>query len=354
MVALTTLINIAGVRVMSRINNIGVAAELLGACALIIVYLVHVNRGLGVLTDTQGTGQGHTLGYFGALLIGAIMPVYVMYGFDTAGSLAEETNDPQRRAPRAVIQALTTAGIMGFLLILFGTMAVSDKGYTSGSLGAGGLSFITTDVLGSTWGKVMLGDVAVAIFVCCLAIHAMSVRILFAMARDDNLPFARYLARVSGHRRVPIVPAIVSGLIALGILAININNQYAFNIIIVLGIILMYLAYAGVTIPLLKTRRSGWPRNEDGAGLFRLGRWGFPTNVVAVVYGLGMIANLMWPRSAFYGPRVYQQWGPEIFIGGICVAGILLWTLYQHRRGNVLAEHQAVPAGPVAQQPADA
>ena len=78
------------------------------------------------------------------------MPLYVMYGFDTAGSLAEETDDPRRRAPRAVLQALATAGIMGFLLIVFGTMAVSDKVYADPT--GLGLVAITTDVLGRPGG----------------------------------------------------------------------------------------------------------------------------------------------------------------------------------------------------------
>ena len=91
---------------------------------------------------------------------------------------------------------------MGFLLIGFGTMAV-DKEAT-----AGGLATITKDVLGSTWGNVWLWDVILAIFVCALAIQAMSIRILFAMARDGNLPFARAIASVSAQRRVPVVPAL--------------------------------------------------------------------------------------------------------------------------------------------------
>ena len=89
--------------------------------------------------------------------------------------------------PRAILQALATAGTMGFLLILFGTMAVSDVAVPADSR-AGGLALITKDVLGDFWGDVFLWDCALAIFVCCLAIHAMSVRILFAMGRDNNLP----------------------------------------------------------------------------------------------------------------------------------------------------------------------
>ena len=245
-------------RIISTVNNIGVIAELIGAAGLIIILAINIQHGPSVLFKTDGTGAGHDWGYFGALLLGAIMPLYVMYGFDSAGSLAEETDDPRRTAPKAICRALLTAGVLGFLLIGFGTMAV-DKPAT-----AGGLTTITKDVLGDSWGNLWLADVALAIFVCCLAIQAMSIRILFAMARDNNLPFARALASVSAKRRVPVVPALTSGLIALIILAFNIVNPSAFTIIISIGIILMYLAYLGVTIPLLKQRLERLARQPAG------------------------------------------------------------------------------------------
>ena len=295
-----------GVRIISRINNIGVLAELVGATGLIILLAIHIKHGPSVLFKTDGTGAGHDWGWFGALLLGAIMPLYVMYGFDTAGSLAEETDDPRRTAPTAVWRALLTAGVMGFLLIGIGTMAV-NKDAT-----AGGLATITKDVLGNTWGKVWLWDVIVAIFVCCLAIQAMSIRILFAMARDGNLPFARALASVSARRRVPVVPALASGAIALIILAFNIVNPSAFTIIVSLGIILMYLAYLGVTIPLLRKRLAGWPGNLADAreGLFALGRWAVTLNVIAIGYGAAMALNLEWPRIAALHRR-HLQVGPD-------------------------------------------
>ena len=154
------------------------------------------------------------------------MPLYVMYGFDSAGSLAEETSDPRRTAPEAFIRALSTAGILGFLLIGFGTMAV-DKEAT-----AGGLASITKDVLGETWGKIWLGTSILAIFVCCLAIQAMSIRILFAMARDNNLPFARAARERLGPAPRAGRPGATSGAIALIILAFNIVNPSAFTIIV--------------------------------------------------------------------------------------------------------------------------
>jgi urea carboxylase system permease len=347
MVVLTTTINAAGVKLLARINNIGVIAELVGASGLIILFLIHANRGpQTVLTRTAGTGSTHTLGYLGALLVGAIMPLYVMYGFDTAGSLAEETDDPRRKAPRAVLQALATAGTMGFLLILFGTMAVSGGLFKDGTTLS--LPAITTDVLGSTWGKIFLADVAVSIFVCCLAIHAMSVRILFAMGRDDNLPGGSRLAHVSGTRRVPVLPAVLVGAISLLVLAFNIYNQYAFEVIVALGIIFMYLAYLGVTIPLLQQRLNNrWPANlrSAGDGLFSLGRFAVLTNVLAIVYGASMAVNLAWPRDYFYGTKWYQQYGPITAIAVVVIAGLALYYGRQQHHGTVLREHRAdVPA----------
>jgi urea carboxylase system permease len=353
MVTLTTIINVAGVTVLSRINNFGVASELVGAAGLIILFLIHAQRSPSdVLTNTAGTGATHSWGYFGALLIGAIMPLYVMYGFDTAGSLAEETDDPSKRAPRAVLQALATAGVMGFLLIVFGTMAVSDQAYADPT--TLGLATITKDVLGDTWGNIFLIDCALAIFVCCLAIHAMSVRILFAMGRDNNLPGGSRLASVSGVRRVPVFPAVLVGVIAMLILGFNLYNQYAFEIIVALGIVFMYLAYLGVTIPLLRQRMAGWPGNLPDAnrGLFSLGRWGVITNAVAIFYGAAMAVNLAWPRAEFYGTKWYQQYGPIIGIVAVVVVGLVLYYGYQQHKMEILPEHRADALSPAQGQAA--
>jgi len=230
---------------------------------------------------------------------------------------------------------------MGFLLICFGIMAVSDSGVAN--LGVNGLAGITTDVLGENWGKVFLVDVAVAIFVCCLAIHAMSVRILFAMGRDNALPFGRQLASVSGSRRVPIVPALTTGVIAILILAFNWYNARAFTIIISLGIILMYIAYLMLTTQLYRRRQEGWPANLADAqdGLFNLGGWARVTNIVAILYGLSMIINLMWPREEYYGTLWYQKWGPVLFTVLIFALGLAIYYGGQRDKVGVLSEHQA-------------
>ncbi len=130
LVIITTIINMLGVKLMSRINNVGVIAELVGASVLIILLLFHLHHPPSVIAHSYGYGAGHPWGYFGALLVGGLVSAYVMYGFDTAGTLAEETNDPRRHAPPAIIRAIAAAAVIGGLVILLGIMSnknIADK-----------------------------------------------------------------------------------------------------------------------------------------------------------------------------------------------------------------------------------
>ncbi len=153
---------------------------------------------------------------------------------------------------------------------------------------------------GNTTGNVFLADCGLAIFVCCLAVQTATIRMMFSMARDNQLPFGSAVARVSGHRKVPIVPALVTGVLTLALLAINVANQSAFYVLTSVAIIMFYLAYLGVTAPMLVRRLRGtWPRPDHGP-YFSLGRWGLPVNLAAVAYGVLVTINIAWPRDAIY------------------------------------------------------
>ena len=106
LIIFTTVINALGVKLMARINSTGVFIELIAAVLLIILLGANITRGPDVLFETHGTGAGHEWGYFGAFLAASLASAYVMYGFDTASSLGEETKDPRRTAPLAIMRAV--------------------------------------------------------------------------------------------------------------------------------------------------------------------------------------------------------------------------------------------------------
>jgi urea carboxylase system permease len=340
LVVFATIINMLGVKIMARINNFGVLAELIGSTILVILLLFHTHRGPQVVVHNLGLGHGHSWGYFGAFIIGGIMSAYVMYGFDTAGTLAEETNDPRRAAPPAIWRALIAAGIIGGLLIIIAMMDV--KNIRDPNIGLLGLPYIVKQALGNTAGNVFLVDAAIAITVCTLAVETACIRLMFAMARDGRLPFGNAVARVSGARKVPIVPALVTGTLTLGLLALNIANQSAFLTLTGIAIIMFYLAYLGITGPLLVKRLRGqWPTPDHG-NYFSLGRFGTLVNFLAVAYGSLVAFNIAWPRAAVYGTTWYFKYGAYIFIGAVVVLGaIWYFSVYGRKPIEVIESHRA-------------
>ncbi len=320
LVVFTTIINVIGVKAMSKINNFGVACELIGSTLLIVFLAVHIKRGPQVVFQTQGTGDGQTFGYLSAFLVAALMSAYVFYGFDTAGQLAEETNSPRKNAPKAIIRAISAAFVVGGLVMLTAMMAVGN--IHAKEIGTSGLPYIVKSVLGDTLGDVFLLCSAVAITVCCLAVQTAAIRLIFSMSRDGRLPMSGVLAKVGERSGVPPLPALITGALTIVLLLVNIGNQRVFYILTSVAIILFYIPYLLVTAPLLLRRLTGrWPHPEHGE-YFSLGRWGVPVNLFAVGYAVLMIINLGWPRAAVYGTdHWYFQWGAVVFTGLVVLVG---------------------------------
>ncbi|RJT83495.1 amino acid permease [Arthrobacter cheniae] len=352
LITISTLINAFGVRLMTKINSIGVFIELTAAALLILALGWHVVRGPGVLFDTAGFGENHDLGFFGVFLIGAMASGYVMYGFDTASSLGEETKNPKKTAPKAILRAITASFVLGGLILLGGLLAAPDLNDPKLGSADGGLQYIVLSVLGGPFGKAFLVCIVVAISVCALAVHAAAIRMMFAMARDNNLPFSRQLSKVHPQRKTPTVAAIVIGIIAIIPLIVNVSQPAIFTILSSISIVLIYLSYLLVTVPLLRRRfKKVWPLPDTGtdngeseAG-FSLGKWGLPVNILAVLWGGAMTLNLIWPRTEIYNSvppfAWYLQWGGVMFVAAVTIGGALLYRLRIRHRTGILAEHAA-------------
>jgi len=346
LILFTTVVNAVGVRLMAWINNVGVLAELGGVILLIILLALSARRGPAILFDTQGRGAGEPGGYITSFLAAAVMASYVLYGFDTAGTLAEETANPRKRAPKAILTALAAAGLAGGLLIATGLMAMIDPSDPSVGLVSGGLPGIIKSVMGSWLGTLFLIEVVFAIIVCDLAVHAGTVRLMFAMARDNSLPFARTLAKVTGETRTPIAPAVVTGVLAAAILLINVNAPRIIETLCSVALVWANLAYLMVTFPLLLSRlKARGARAEAAAapadGRFSLGRFGLPVNIAAVCWGMFVVVNMSWPRAAIYGDDPVGRFGAILATTGLLGVGAAYYLLVGRNRRGVLPEHAA-------------
>jgi urea carboxylase system permease len=336
----TTAINIIGVRLMSVINSTGVVLEILGVIAIVITLFAHARRGPGVLLHTTGAAPTPGTPYIWAWLASGLMASYVMVGFDSAGELSEETHAPRRITPRTIIRALTVSGIGGALLLVAALMAAPSL--TNGELASAGLPYVLTAVMGPVAGRLMLVDVTIAICVCTLACQTSGARMMFSMARQRALPFHRQLGKVDPRTGTPIVTSIVVGAGAALALVVNLGQSAVFTALSSLCIAMLYLAYLGVTGPLLldrvrRARTRSAPdggtaapddaTDETGRPLFSLGRWGIPVNVIAVAYQVVAVVNLAWPRKSVYdltGHTWWLQWSAPLFIAITLAVGALV------------------------------
>ncbi|MFI5952888.1 APC family permease [Cryptosporangium sp. NPDC051539] len=328
LLVITTLVNILGIRQMAATTSVGVAIEIVGVVILIGVLFALSERGPSVVLHTTGwEGSGN---YFFAWLASSLMAAYVMVGFDSAGELAEETHSPRKTTPKTILRALTTSGLGGGLLILGALMAAPSL--TDGNLSSLGLSWVITERLGDVFGRLLLCCVAVAVFACTLAVQTSGARMTYSMAREGALPFSKALARVSPRTGTPVITSIVVGAGAAIALAVNVNSTTIFTALSSICIAMLYIAYLGVTLPLLVVRikhrnTDHFPagHDEDGKPLFSMGRFGIPVNVAAVIYQAIMIVNLMWPRPEIYdlstGGNWLLQYSAVLFVGAVVAVG---------------------------------
>jgi len=83
--------------------------------------IVHRHQPISVVTNTGGLHLG-----FGSFFLAMFMSLFVIYGMDTASTLAEETKDPRRAAPKAVLSSVGGAFIIGGIFLIAILMAIPN------------------------------------------------------------------------------------------------------------------------------------------------------------------------------------------------------------------------------------
>src|SRR5258708_6305172 len=280
-----TVLNIYGVRLVAIINNTGVLFEILGMFVFAVVLMAfHNHQGFHVVSNSAGL---HVNG--STFLVAMFMSLSVTYGFDTASTLAEETRDPRRAAPKAVLFSVIGAFIIGGVFLL-GTLMSIPNLHTAIKNAWGPAQIIEAN-FSAPFATIYLLVVTAAIFVCCLSILAATIRLCFGMSRDNQLPLSGRLSRVSPTLHTPMWACITIGILA----AVPLIQYSGAGIIAIAATGMIYLSYFLGNTAILRARLKGWPKTDAP---FKLGRWGLVVNVVGLLYGGAMLINFAWPRAA--------------------------------------------------------
>lgn len=320
--ALATLINFLGTRVLATAAIIGFAAEILGALAVGgWLLLTHRHHNLGVLFDSFGAGGDGN--YLWAFAAAGLIGVFQYYGFEACGDVAEEVPDPGRLIPRAMRRTIYIGGAAATFVCLALVLSVTDITAVISGEDPDPVTTLLDEAFGGWGSKVVLAVVLLSFLSCAMSLQAAAGRLAFSYGRDEMIVGSRWLRKFDRKRAVPpyalAVAAIVPALVVLGSKA----STDALTKVISFAAVGIYLGFQMVVLAALRARLKGW----RPSGKYRLGKWGLPVNILALLYGIIAIVNMCWPRTP--GAPWYDNW--IVPLSAVIVVGTGLLYMAVHR-----------------------
>jgi amino acid transporter len=289
------VLTIASTRLVGIVNASAVVVEVAIVGLLVIALSIAVaTTGLGSVDNL--TSRGITAGnanYFavgGGLMLGMLMGLSTLTGFEAAANLAEEAKDPYRTVPRAIVGSVVAAGVLGMLFLIALTVAIPDLTRISGR--GSPVAAILHDQLGPVVETSLLVTVCFAFFACGMVMMVTAARLVFAMSRDGRFPAHRLMRRVHPRTQTPI-PATVL-IFAGGVVLMVALPGEALLQLITASTIMPILIYAA-TVLLYLTVRSRLVRRK---GAFDLGPFELPVAIVALLWLVVALIVLVTPGAA--------------------------------------------------------
>jgi amino acid transporter len=292
LVALSTLVNLAGTKLLARVAMFGFICEIIGAI-IVGTYLLVFERHqpFSVVFDTFGIVQGGS--YWPAFLAAAVVGLFTCYGFEACGDVAEETPNPGLSIPRAMRMTIYVGMAAATFVCLALILAQPDIPAVIAGKITNPVEQLLLHVFGPLGSKLVVAVVMVSFMSCILSLQAATSRLIFAYARDKMIAGSEFFSAISPHTHVPVRALVLSGVVAGGIVCLGLFFQNAIGTIVNSAIIGIYAAFQMIVLGALAARLRGWRPN----GQFRLGGWGLPVNIAALIYGVSAIADMLWPRT---------------------------------------------------------
>lgn len=315
-------ISAAGVRRATLSNNVGATIEIVGTIGVALILAVGLiffkhKAGPGILLNTTPVGGGRV--NLTSIGLAALLPVTTLLGWEGAADLAEETKDPRKTAPKAMLRAVAISGVAGFAVFAVFAMAIPRGAAALVNQPGNPLFYLFGVQLGPVIADISKVVVFTAIFACLLANLTVATRMSYSLARDRMLPAHKLLSRVNDKTKIPVYSLLVVGVVAFGLQFLSAGiaaNIFAITAVMYYGTYLLTMVVGWLA------RRRGTLRVAP-PGHFDLGRWLTPLMITGVLWCLAVIAYMTIP-AVNHIAAIYA-------LGAIALA-ILQWVFLLRRR----------------------
>jgi amino acid transporter len=306
--ALQAALIITSTRATTRVNNTAVATEIVGIVGLTVALLIAAAvRGIGHWSNLGSAGpvpSGTYYAWLGPFMLATLLGAYTIVGFESASNLAEETQEPHKVIPKAMVRAVLLSGGVGFVFLLVLAFATTKGAYTSSAP----VAFIVGNVLGSVVQKIFLVFVCVSIFACGLVIMVTNGRLIFSMARDRRLPGHKFLSQVPRSTGGPSWATITAAALGAIIVLVLLANTNALFTLFTASTIMPALLYAGTVLLYIGTRH----------GQSAFGSWEWPVIIGAVIW-------LAYELIVLIGPSAFRD--AQYYVLGALGLGVIFYVI---------------------------
>jgi amino acid transporter len=234
--------------------------------------------------------------------------------------------------PKAMRMTIYIGGAAASWVCLAFVLSIADIDAVMSGKDADPIVTLLRAAMGETGFRAVILVVLVSFVSCLLSLQAAASRLIFAYARDQMIIGSQYLSRMSPGKHVPATALVVMGAVPALIALSALWLQDAIATIISFAALGIYISFQMVVFAALLARIKGW----RPAGPYTLRGWGLAVNVVALLYGVGAIVNILWPRTP--NEPWYVNFGILVTSVGVVVLGMLYMMIARpYERGHAPA-----------------
>ncbi len=226
-------------------------------------------------TGTEGSVWPKSEGMVFPFLLGLLLAVYTITGFDASAHTSEETRDAAKTVPKGIVSSVVYSVIFGYILICTFVLVLPD--IPTGVKNGFGFFAELLKTLPSTLQLVLGLSILLVNYLCGLACLTSTSRMMFAFARDGGLPASAFLRKVDPTLKTPVAAVWVSAILAIAATL----YAAAFSVLAVGCAVFLYISYIMPTAAGILAEGKTWKHK----GPFDLGGMSKLIGVLAVIGG---------------------------------------------------------------------
>ncbi|KAA8624967.1 hypothetical protein TUN199_09426 [Pyrenophora tritici-repentis] len=264
-----------------------------------------------------------------AFSIGMLATAYPISSFDGVLHMIEETKEPCRRVPKAMVLATILNAVMMIAFCICLMFCIGDETAVAKSI------LPITEVFYSATGSKPASTVMTALMGFQLMIGNFNIvasvaRLVWRFASDKGLPFHQHFTYIHPKLQVPIPALLLVGIICCLLSLISLSSTTALNSLISLPTIALYVSYL-VPIILLTLRQL--VRRHPKYGPFQFGKWSVPIKLCAMVYLVYVMIFVAFPASRPV-TSLTLNYAPPVLLGFLFIA-MVDWFVRAKRKFEV-------------------